>query len=551
MRNTLTLFRNQLKGDLGISEGLHSPDPRKVKKAVGVIFLYIVLALVFLVIFGCLSLTFVSMGLADMVPALLALAASVMIFIFNVFRTGASMFSMRRFEMEAALPVTSAELVAGKFLSLYVVNLGLTAVITVPGLIICGLAAPVSALYIVFSIIGVLLLPLIPLSLAVAVSTGIYAVAARLRFRKIIGTVLGLLLMVGLFIVMFSFNMSASSADRSGALDGMAVLIADNFEAVTAWYIPGGFLSSGIHGDLISMLLYILLSCAVAAAVFALVSWKYRNICQALEAKDARKEYVMTSQKNSSVGRSLFKRDFKRYISSTTYVTNTLFGDILMVIMSCIAVFGSSNLFGEEGGFRILFVLLPLALSLAAGMSSTTPSSLSMEGKSWWILQTLPVTPKDIFKSKIRLNLVIALPFYLISVLIIAIGKQPNIAELAALILLPAAYIFFISVFGMNMAIKHSNFSWSSETEAVKQGLSIMYSVLISFGTLLASLFLAMMVYFTAASTAGPSGLSEAAQIAADYGPCLMLCVIAVIFGIIGFALRAKVYRKQFRDIIE
>lgn len=65
-----------------------------------------------------------------------------------------------------------------------------------------------------------------------------------------------------------------------------------------------------------------------------------------------------------------------------------------------------------------------------------------MEGKNWWLMQTLPIENKVIFNSKILTHLSVVLPFYVVSVILSILALKPEPLGILWLILIPAAYYF-------------------------------------------------------------------------------------------------------------
>ncbi len=61
---------------------------------------------------------------------------------------------------------------------------------------------------------------------------------------------------------------------------------------------------------------------------------------------------------------------------------------------------------------------------------TTSCTSISMEGKQFWVIKSLPIPTKALLDSKITLNLGLMLPFYLISLAAIAIAVKPGLLEL-------------------------------------------------------------------------------------------------------------------------
>ena len=68
----------------------------------------------------------------------------------------------------------------------------------------------------------------------------------------------------------------------------------------------------------------------------------------------------------------------------------------------------------------------PIILGLFCSLSSTTHSAISLEGKNYWIMKTLPVSPYLIFASKIMVNLTILLPTILIASVLLLIYLKAN-----------------------------------------------------------------------------------------------------------------------------
>lgn len=536
--NILRLTRIHLKGSSGISEGFSSKDDRKWKRSLGLLATYVILGVLIIFLVSAISNVMAEAGFAEMIPAFVTMISLTLIFIFNVFRSGSTVFDLKLFEMEAALPVTSLEIVSSRFLVQYLTNLVLAVVIMAPGLIICGLHLPVfSSVFLIGSILGVLLTPLIPLTLSTAIGAVLYAISARMKHRKIVIIILGLALMVAAFVVYFMF-ISSNMSTGTALPTSLANLIMDQFGAVTGWCIPATLLSEGILGSIVSFIYYAALSIGVYVGLLLLVSWKYLPICQVMQVKDARNNYVMHDQNAMSLKKSLFRRDFKRYMSSTTYVFNTLFGYILMVVLGVAILCGrGSEIFVNMDDIGALPLFCALGLAALASMSSTTCASISIEGKNWWIIQTLPVHARDIYTSKIKVNFAVALPFYIIAEFLLFIALKPSVFVAIALLILPLAYIYFMSVFGLRSAVRHPKFVWNYETEAVKQGVGLVLSILVAFGTLLGALALMFFGVFISQS----SGQTYLAP--------LFLCGVALLIFGIGVVLHSRLNKKEIVDI--
>ena len=109
----------------------------------------------------------------------------------------------------------------------------------------------------------------------------------------------------------------------------------------------------------------------------------------------------------------------------------------------------------------------------------TTACTVSMEGKQWWIAQTLPVKSRDIWNAKVLWNITLALPFYLVSVVLGILAAKPGFVEGIWIVLVPLFYILFTSVMGITVNLAMPIFDWENETRVVKQSASVMVTMLV------------------------------------------------------------------------
>ena len=187
--------------------------------------------------------------------------------------------------------------------------------------------------------------------------------------------------------------------------------------------------------------------------------------------------------------KALIKKELNRFINSPVFVTNAGFGLVLFVI-GCIAMVLKFDtliemLTGEGINMTIEQInsYIPLItfafVCFASFMSSITSSMISLEGKSFSILKSLPVKPRTIIMAKVLTAVLIMLPFILIGDLIIFINFQFNILEiimiLASSVLLPLV----AEMIGIAVNLKYPKMDALNDTEVVKQSMSSTIAVFI------------------------------------------------------------------------
>jgi ABC-2 type transport system permease protein len=181
----------------------------------------------------------------------------------------------------------------------------------------------------------------------------------------------------------------------------------------------------------------------------------------------------MQSLKQTSLLKSLCVKEFRRYFSSSAYVSNTIIGPIIAVIMTSSLFFADIDKLISEIPFKInVFDMFPFVISAIFCMMSPICVSISMEGKNWWIVKTLPISTKTLLDSKILMNIILYLPFYLIAEILLTIATKPDIFALLWQLLIPIIILIFAFVFSLFINLHFPVFNWESETVAVKQSLS-------------------------------------------------------------------------------
>lgn len=92
----------------------------------------------------------------------------------------------------------------------------------------------------------------------------------------------------------------------------------------------------------------------------------------------------------------------------------------------------------------------------------------------------MPVSTKMIIDSKILLNLLIALPFYLITEICMMLACHFDPVQCVWFLVIPMVYIVLSAVVGISMNLKFPVMNWENETAVVKQSMSVMLTMLIN-----------------------------------------------------------------------
>ena len=131
----------------------------------------------------------------------------------------------------------------------------------------------------------------------------------------------------------------------------------------------------------------------------------------------------------------------------------------------------------KEAVFMKRLFAAMLCLCLLAGSNDITAPSVSLEGKSLWIAQSLPIDPWQALRAKLGLHLLITeLPLMLCAVCVAAVSGL-DFLHAALVVVVPMVYVVLSAAFGLFMGLKRPNLTWTSEVAPIKQGLAVFLSM--------------------------------------------------------------------------
>lgn len=478
------LLAIQLLRSFGINEVLNTKDTKKKAKFILMGFCFLLVGLSFVFYIGITAYSLCYIGAAEIIPAYMLAITSILIMFFTILKTNGYIFQNKNYEMLVAMPIKPAVIVASRFLNMYISNLVASILVMVPSCFVYGIYAKTSVTFYIMTVISIFALPLIPMTIATTIGAIIAAISSRMKYKNLFVIVLSLVATMGIIVLSFgSGNMKTTD------LANIAQLLT---ERVNEMYpLAPLYTSAVIKGNWFSFLLFVLLSILVFILFVAVVARKFIAISSALNSQLTKSNYEIKELSQNSPLKALYYKELKRYFSSNIYVLNTSIGYLMMIALSiAILVMGVENLEKELELSGIISKAIPLLLSAMCTITTTTISSISLEGKQWWIPKSLPVSTKAIFDSKLLVNLTLAIPCLIISVILIAIAVPLDIMGYVWLVCTPLVYNLFVAVMGITLNAKMPVFNWDNEAVVVKQSAAVFVGMLIGMASVIVPLIL-------------------------------------------------------------
>lgn len=462
----LLLLKMQLYNFFGINRILHSHS--KKEKQCGAAFgvFAIVVVGLMLTYSTAISVGLASMGAVDILPTISVLICSLVTLILTFLKSSGVLVGLRDYDMVMSLPVNDLEVVLSRLTFVYLSNLLVSIIVVFPAVIIFGINTETGILGSIIFLLSLLFLPVIPMVISLGLGVLIAAVSFRSKHKNILSLVLSTL--VVLLIVAASTQAQNRKSDE--ILD-IGLTLSNMANRI---YPPAALISKAVENqNFLYLFLFTGMTGLIGGAFVGIVAHFYQKMNTTMFSHSAAK-YERKPLKVSSPLKAMYQREFDRYFSCTIYALNSTIGMVLLLVLSLLLLFISPEMAEQQSGIiglsEMLRRVLPLVIAVFITMTSTASASLSLEGKSRWIMCSVPVRTIDIFHSKIAVNLTVIGPFVLISTLLLGIKMEVSLIQAIFLCIIPTVYACFISVLGMYMNVKFPKYDWTSEYYAVKGG---------------------------------------------------------------------------------
>ncbi len=415
-------------------------------------------------------------GLRWLYFSLGGISAFVISFVGSVFLAQSALYEAKDNELLLSMPIRPGTILASRFTTILASAFLLQQLFLLPGAIVWWLNGPTGIAGVVMYVLVSLLLPFMVAALSGLGGYALMRVASRVRRKSLVLVILSLAFL-GAYFYGYSRLM--------GIMNTLAARGAAMADAVRTALFPAYHFGLAIDtGSVVSLLLFALCCVIPFALVYALISGRYLKMLT--EKRGERKiAYVSKELKAGRPFGALVGREIKRFTSSATYMMNASLGLIFMPVFPFLLLFNpgwQSSLSNFEGMSGILAPASAVVLCLLCASVFISAPSISLEGRSLWIAQTLPVSAGQVVFSKAATHALLTVPFQLLSAAALAITLKTSLRDTLALFLLPLPVIAFTALLGVALNLRFPKLEWRTVTEPVKQGAS---TILAMFGAVI------------------------------------------------------------------
>ena len=412
-------------------------------------------------------------------------------FFFTVFTSYTNLFDSKDNDLLLSMPISHRLIILSRLISMWIIHILIIAIVMIPMEVKYCEKSGIDVLQILCFTALMFLLSLLSLTISILVGWIIGIATKNLRNKNMIITIMVLAFLVVYFFLVSSDKIKEIASSLITGAEGIAA----NIKGIYPLYAIG----SSATKDMLSLITVLGIVVALFAIVFIAISKTFIGIAT---AKSSTKSigYKQQNIKSRKVSTTLFKKEFSRFINTPAYILNSVTGLIVSIVVVIMTSFkvndGTVNI-----SVTVSSIIALILLCIFCSLDFVTAPSISLEAKTLWLLKSLPISPMDSIIAKLKLHIYICAPVTFITSIIAIVMYNASVGYAIFMLLLPLEYTFISAQIGMYEGIKHANFNWVTETQAVKAGiaslLSMLFSLLISLVTLAAAIVLPIILDFS------------------------------------------------------
>lgn len=410
-----------------------------------------------------------SAGYGWLYIALIGVASATMGIFGSVFSTYTTLYQAKDNDLLLSMPIPVRTILIGRLSGVFAMGLMYELLVMIPAIAVYLMHADLNTIGtagVVFTLLIPIVLSVFVLAISCILGWLVACVNSRLKNQKILTVILCLGFIAAYYYVFGNLNrllekILANPADLGNKIRGVLY--------------PIYHMGKAAEGNAVSMLLFTLIVLAFFAVVYFVMQHSFMKLATSNRGSHKVK-YVEKTAQLRSPERALLGKEFRRFLGSVNYMLNCSLGSLFSLIAAVMVIVKSSTISEvasqiNNSGFVALLIVA--AICTVATMNDITAPSVSLEGKSIWLTQMMPVSGWQILKAKLHMHLILTLIPMAILTLCVEIVLKPSPVFALLIPLTVGLFIVLMSMIGLFCNLKLPNLNWSSEITPIKQSASV------------------------------------------------------------------------------
>ncbi len=408
--------------------------------------------------------------------ALVGLMSFGISFFFTAFTAKSELFEAKDDELLLSLPIRPRTILLSRMSILLLSEYLFSFLVMIPAGIAWGSYAGFG--FVPRYVLGCLSLPLLSAALACVLGWLLALITARVRRKNLLTMLFSLAFLAIYFYVYFN---------TQNYVNQILVSYQQISEGMMGWGFLFHWFGVGIAEADYALLGSVI---GISLVIFAVASWLlslgFLRISSGGRTVVGKKRSGKAVFRAVTLEKALRTRERKRFFSSPVYMLNSGLG-ILMTLVATVAALIKVD------ALRALVITLQNSMQLSnltlsffgalliasiSAMNTITAPSVSLEGKTLWILRSAPITAEQILHAKLYTHLLLVSPSALLLSAVIGFVLQAEPIGWVLLLLLPQIFVLLSAAFGLMMNLLMPKLDWTNEAVPVKQSMSTLVTML-------------------------------------------------------------------------
>ena len=501
MGKLVSLLKATMSQDMSLFK-IKSKNESKISK----IILPIVLTLIVMLSVGSyaamLAEELVKYNLTYIILTIFIMVTSLLTLIEGIYKSQGILFEAKDNDLLFSLPISKPKIFFTRLFKLISFEFLYNSLFMLPAMIVYAMYEKPSIAFYIISLIMLVLLPIIPTIVACIIGYIIKGLSSKFKAKNAVQVVITSAMLILIFYA--SFNMQGFITNITQNANSIN-------EVITKIYYPAGLYINLIQNfNILDLVILLAINIAPAIIFVYIASIFYFKITSRLGEKSNSKKkanWAKSEDKTFKVKSQLsglISKEMKRFFSSPVFIINAGFGIVLLVVATiamAINFEGMIEAITQQENMEISIAEIKAIIPkiyygfvvFVSCMTSLTSSMISLEGKSYNITKSLPVTPEKILLAKVLTSNIISIPVILICDIIFFVVFKVAIIDIVFILLASIIMPTFTALIGLLMNLKYPKMDATSDTEVVKQSMSSALSVFIGMFVGMLSIFVMVM----------------------------------------------------------
>jgi ABC-2 type transport system permease protein len=395
----------------------------------------------------------------------------------SVFNTYSGLYLAKDNDQLLSLPIPVQTIITARLLNVYLMGAMYSATVLLPALIVYWIVAGITVSRVICGLLLLLIVTVIVLLLSCFLGWVVAKISLRLKNKSFITVLISLLFIGGYYFFYFK------AADLIRDLIQNANVYGTKIKGVAYGLYLFGRIGEGSWP---AAALFLFVTALIFVLVWFVLFRSFLSIATDSGSVEKRR-YVEKTVREKSVFGAMLGKELGKFTSNASYMLNCGLAVLLLPASGILLLLKGREIFDLMSEVfssypDIAAILLCTMLCMLSSMNDMAAPSVSLEGKSIWIPQSLPVESKTVLRAKVSVQLILSgLSVLFASACGMIILKTSPAVRLLVLIM-PLAYSAFSALYGLVIGVKMPLLNWTSELAPIKQSGAVTIVLFSSWG---------------------------------------------------------------------